>query len=145
MLWVGLDLHKHYLTACAMDGTGAIVAEHRRLPADDTTRRGGAKAVLMRVLDAAGGLELRRVAAATRAGGAPGASAGVRRVVGDATGNPNGPPPSNDPPVPGRTSRRLKPASCRARRMRGAGLQFGCRGPHLTRSKTNYAPLRSAP
>jgi transposase len=40
MLWVGLDLHKHYITACAMDETGTIVAEHRRLPADDTTLLG---------------------------------------------------------------------------------------------------------
>jgi hypothetical protein len=40
MLWVGLDLHKHYITACAMDEQGAIVAEHRRLPADDATLLG---------------------------------------------------------------------------------------------------------
>src|SRR5688572_25525423 len=40
MLWVGLDLHKHYITACAMDELGGIVAEHRRLPADDTTLLG---------------------------------------------------------------------------------------------------------
>src|ERR1043166_5599410 len=40
MLWVGLDLHKHYITACAMDETGVILAEHRRLPADDTTLLG---------------------------------------------------------------------------------------------------------
>jgi transposase len=32
MIWVGLDLHKRYITACAMDESGAIVAEHRRLP-----------------------------------------------------------------------------------------------------------------
>jgi transposase len=40
MLWVGLDLHKHYITACAMDELGGIIAEHRRLPADDTTLLG---------------------------------------------------------------------------------------------------------
>jgi transposase len=34
MRWVGLDLHKRYITACALDDTGAIVAEHRRLPPD---------------------------------------------------------------------------------------------------------------
>ena len=34
MFWVGLDLHKKYITACALDGAGSVVAEHRRLPAD---------------------------------------------------------------------------------------------------------------
>jgi hypothetical protein len=34
MLWVGLDLHKRYVTACALDGDGTEVAAHRRLPAD---------------------------------------------------------------------------------------------------------------
>ena len=34
MRWVGLDLHKHYITACALDDAGQIVAEHRRLPPD---------------------------------------------------------------------------------------------------------------
>lgn len=34
MLWVGLDLHKRYITACAVDDAGGVVAEHRRLPAD---------------------------------------------------------------------------------------------------------------
>ena len=34
MFWAGLDLHKRYLTACALDDAGAVVAEHRRLPAD---------------------------------------------------------------------------------------------------------------
>jgi transposase len=34
MRWVGLDLHKRYITACALDDVGQIVAEHRRLPAD---------------------------------------------------------------------------------------------------------------
>jgi len=34
MRWVGLDLHKHYITACAVDDAGDVVAEHRRLPAD---------------------------------------------------------------------------------------------------------------
>jgi transposase len=37
MTWVGLDLHKRYITACALDDAGVIVAEHRRLPADDVT------------------------------------------------------------------------------------------------------------
>lgn len=31
MRWVGLDLHKRYITACALDDGGHIVAEHRRL------------------------------------------------------------------------------------------------------------------
>src|SRR4030042_1005851 len=34
MIWVGLDLHKRYITACAVDEAGAVVAEHRRLPTD---------------------------------------------------------------------------------------------------------------
>jgi transposase len=34
MIWVGLDLHKRYITACALDEAGVVVAEHRRLPAD---------------------------------------------------------------------------------------------------------------
>jgi transposase len=34
MRWVGLDLHKRYITACAVDDDGHVVAEHRRLPAD---------------------------------------------------------------------------------------------------------------
>jgi transposase len=34
MRWVGLDLHKHYLAACALDDGGHLVAEHRRLPPD---------------------------------------------------------------------------------------------------------------
>jgi len=34
MIWVGLDLHKRYITACAIDDAGAVVAEHRRLPTD---------------------------------------------------------------------------------------------------------------
>ena len=32
MRWVGWDLHKHDITTCAVDDTGAIVAEHRRVP-----------------------------------------------------------------------------------------------------------------
>lgn len=36
MTWVGLDLHKRYITVCALDDAGTILAEHRRLPADDT-------------------------------------------------------------------------------------------------------------
>lgn len=34
MIWVGLDLHKRYITACALDDGGTIVAQHRRLPTD---------------------------------------------------------------------------------------------------------------
>jgi hypothetical protein len=34
MIWVGLDLHKKYITACALNDAGGLVAEHRRLPAD---------------------------------------------------------------------------------------------------------------
>jgi transposase len=34
MRWVGLDLHTRYITACALDDAGQIVAEHRRLPPD---------------------------------------------------------------------------------------------------------------
>jgi transposase len=34
MRWVGLDLHKRYITACALDDVGQLVAEHRRLPPD---------------------------------------------------------------------------------------------------------------
>ena len=34
MLWVGWDLHKRYITACAVDGAGTVVAEHRRVPAE---------------------------------------------------------------------------------------------------------------
>jgi transposase len=34
MIWVGLDLHKRYITACALDDDGRVVAEHRRLPPD---------------------------------------------------------------------------------------------------------------
>jgi len=34
MSWVGLDLHKRYITACALDDGGALVAEQRRLPTD---------------------------------------------------------------------------------------------------------------
>ena len=32
MIGVGLDLHKRYITACALDEGGAVVAEQRRLP-----------------------------------------------------------------------------------------------------------------
>ena len=34
MNWVGLDLHKRYITACAMDDGGAVIGEHRRLPTE---------------------------------------------------------------------------------------------------------------
>jgi transposase len=40
MTWVGLDLHKRYITVCALDDAGMILAEHRRLPADETTLLG---------------------------------------------------------------------------------------------------------
>ena len=32
MYYVGLDLHKRYVTACALDSTGQVVATERRLP-----------------------------------------------------------------------------------------------------------------
>ena len=31
MVTVGLDLHKRYITACALDASGTVLAEHRRL------------------------------------------------------------------------------------------------------------------
>lgn len=31
MTFVGLDLHKRYITACALDASGAVVAEIRQL------------------------------------------------------------------------------------------------------------------
>jgi transposase len=31
MITVGLDLHKRYITACALDESGTVLAEHRRL------------------------------------------------------------------------------------------------------------------
>jgi hypothetical protein len=31
MVTVGLDLHKRYVTACALDAYGVVLAEHRRL------------------------------------------------------------------------------------------------------------------
>lgn len=34
MIYVGLDLHKRYITACALDAEGALLAASRRLPAD---------------------------------------------------------------------------------------------------------------
>ena len=34
MFWVRFDLHKRYITACAVDEEGRVVAEHRRLPPD---------------------------------------------------------------------------------------------------------------
>jgi transposase len=34
MRWVGLELHKHYITACALDDAGQGIAEHRRLAPD---------------------------------------------------------------------------------------------------------------
>ena len=53
MRWVGLDLHQRYITACAVDDDGQVVAEHRRLPADAPallawlTALGGAVTVAM--------------------------------------------------------------------------------------------------
>ena len=32
MTFVGLDLHKRYITACALDAGGGIVAEVRHMP-----------------------------------------------------------------------------------------------------------------
>src|SRR5438034_6556710 len=32
MYYVGLDLHKKYITGCVLDSQGAVVAEQRRLP-----------------------------------------------------------------------------------------------------------------
>ena len=32
MYYVGLDLHKKYITGCALDSQGAVVATERRLP-----------------------------------------------------------------------------------------------------------------
>lgn len=32
MTFVGFDLHKRYVTACALDAEGAVVAECRQLP-----------------------------------------------------------------------------------------------------------------
>lgn len=34
MIFVGRDLHKRYITACALDAEGALLAAARRLPAD---------------------------------------------------------------------------------------------------------------
>lgn len=34
MTWVGFDLHKRYITACAVSDSGELVAEHRRLLPD---------------------------------------------------------------------------------------------------------------
>jgi hypothetical protein len=31
MTYVGLDLHKRYITACALDASGTVVAEERKL------------------------------------------------------------------------------------------------------------------
>ena len=40
MVTVGLDLHKRYITACAVDDSGIVLAEHRRLePSLDTLGR----------------------------------------------------------------------------------------------------------
>jgi transposase len=32
MTFVGLDLHKRYITACALDGGGTVIGEVRRMP-----------------------------------------------------------------------------------------------------------------
>ncbi len=34
MTFVGFDLHKRYITACALDASGAIIAEIRQLSTD---------------------------------------------------------------------------------------------------------------
>ena len=40
MVTVGLDLHKRYITACAIDANGAVLAEVRRLdPTVDASGR----------------------------------------------------------------------------------------------------------
>ena len=31
MITVGLDLHKRYITACALDNADTVLSEHRRL------------------------------------------------------------------------------------------------------------------
>lgn len=36
MIFVGLDLHKRYITACAVDTAGSVIAAERRLPTDWT-------------------------------------------------------------------------------------------------------------
>lgn len=33
MTFVGLDLHKRYITACALDASGAVISEIRQLAA----------------------------------------------------------------------------------------------------------------
>lgn len=37
MVYVGLDLHKRYITACALDAEGGVLAEDRRLTTDIAT------------------------------------------------------------------------------------------------------------
>ncbi len=32
MTFVGLDLHKRYITLCALDGQGVVLGEQRRMP-----------------------------------------------------------------------------------------------------------------
>jgi hypothetical protein len=34
MVYVGLDLHKRYVTACALDADGRVLSEDRRLTTD---------------------------------------------------------------------------------------------------------------
>jgi hypothetical protein len=40
MTFAGLDLHKRYITACALDAAGVVVGELRRLPAPWETSTG---------------------------------------------------------------------------------------------------------
>lgn len=47
MIFVGLDLHKRYITACAVDAEGTIVAAARRLPADAADCRAGIVSLLL--------------------------------------------------------------------------------------------------
>ena len=61
MTTVGLDLHKQYITACAVDADGGVLAEARRLRPE----LAAAEAVLLFVLDAHEGLDVRRVVATT--------------------------------------------------------------------------------
>jgi transposase len=47
MIYVGLDLHKRYITGCAIDAEGQLVAEERRLPTEWLGRRTGAVTVVL--------------------------------------------------------------------------------------------------
>src|SRR5437667_10230641 len=45
MYYVGLDLHKKYVTGCVLDSQGVVVAEQRRLPPVLETMLGGLAAL----------------------------------------------------------------------------------------------------